>query len=162
MNRGPQYKTVEHFRESIPKSHLVDTQIDYAPPLQMGWKDANVSSTKEPRVFGPPLWFTIHNSASHYPISPSPICQQHIIMFIKSIPYLVPCDECFIHAQNYISQFSDSDLGEITSTRAKYFEWGVNFHNFVNRRLGKKEYSVQQAYDMYHNSPSVKMLSYST
>jgi hypothetical protein len=162
MNRGPQYKTAHHFRGELPQSNLQNKQVDYLPPLTMNWENIKVSSTKEPKVFGPPLWFSIHNSAAHYPPSPSPVCQQHTIKFIKSIPYIVPCDDCFIHAQNYISQFSDSDLLDITSTRAKYFDWSVKFHNFVNKRLGKRIYTTQEAYDMYHNSSSVKVLSYST
>ena len=162
MERGPQYKTVQHFFFFfLPESALINKEINYAPSLSMKWKEERVNSTKEPRVFGPPLWFVIHNSAAHYPVSPSKICQQHAIMFIKSIPYLVSCKECFLHAQEYISRSDTNELYALTSTRSSYFKWGVDFHNFVNQRLGKKEISMEKAYNMYHNSPTIKLLSYS-
>lgn len=161
MHRPPQYKTAIHLTEVEQRSRLENQDIDYAPSLVVKWEEKTVASTKEPKVFGPPLWFVIHNSAAHYPPSPSPICQQHVIKFIKSIPYLVPCDECFIHAQNYICNFNDDQLRYVTSTRSRYFEWTVNFHNFVNERLGKRQISVKEAYNMYHNSPKVKVMTYS-
>ena len=164
MQKRPLYKSgniAGNTTGNLPRSNLEGKDVDFLPSLEVKWKESVVQSTKDPKVFGPPLWFSIHNSAAHYPISPSPLCQQHVMSFIKTIPYLVPCEECFLHAQSYITQFSDSDLLEITKTRATYFEWSVNFHNFVNKRIGKREVSLQDAYNMFHNTPKVKLLSFS-
>jgi len=162
MDRGPQYKTVQHFSGfNLPESSLENQENDLEPSLTIQWKEQLISSTKQPNVFGPPLWFVIHNSAAHYPISPTKICQQHAIMFIKTIPYLVSCKECFLHAQEYISGFDTNGLNLVTSTRSSYFKWGVDFHNFVNERLGKTQMSINNAYNMYHNSSTIKVLSYS-
>lgn len=117
-------------------------------------------NTKEPHVFGPPIWFTIHISAAHYPLDPSIICKEHAIMFIRSIPYILPCHQCFLHAQEYISRFSKDELLKIVSTRKSYFEWGVYFHNFVNKRLNKKILSVKDAYNIYMNGEDLSVMKY--
>ena len=165
MDRAPKYKTIQHFSQhTLPESSQSSqsSQVNHLEPsLSIKWKEKEVSSTKHPDVFGPPLWFVIHNSSAHYPLSPSKICQQHAIMFIKAIPYLVSCKECFLHAQEYISKFNTNGLHSVTSTRSSYFKWGVDFHNFVNERLGKSQMSVIEAYNMYHNSSTIKVLSYS-
>lgn len=136
------------------------TNGEQSKPLVLQWSKDNAKSTKDPRVFGPPLWFTIHNSAAHYPIEPSRIVQERIIEFIKSIPYLVVCDECFYHARAYIANFSYDQLRAITRTRQSYFFWTVDFHNFVNKRLGKPQMSYTDAYDMYRNPSLITVFKY--
>ncbi len=129
--------------------------------LNLKWEVIESSSTIDPKVFGPPIWFTIHNVSGLYPSSPSPILKERMKGFIKSIPYLIPCQECFLHAQNYISKYDERGLDEIVSCGKKFFEWGVDFHNYVNVRIGKKIYEYEEAYNHIHRANKIKVLKMS-
>ena len=51
--------------------------------LNLKWEVIESSSTIDPKVFGPPIWFTIHNVSGLYPSSPSPILKERMKGFIK-------------------------------------------------------------------------------
>lgn len=59
---------------------------------------------------------------------------KHIII---GIPVLIPCETCKEHATNYIEEHKHK-LMEICKTKKDLFKFFVDFHNFVNKRLGKK------------------------
>lgn len=162
--RAPIYKPASkaflNNSHPLPDTEVIDMVERGLKKVQVNWNEEIVESTKDPRIFGPPLWFSIHNFSAHYPIEPSDSCRRNAMSFIRTIPYLIPCKECFLHAQSYISKYSDDDLIEITKTRATLFEWSVNFHNFVNERLRKPNMSLNDAYNMYHNRPKIKVMSY--
>jgi hypothetical protein len=55
----------------------------------------------------------------------------------------LPCESCTIHTRNYLEQHP------ITGDP---FEWSVAFHNDVNRRLEKKQVSLENARELYKDS----------
>mgnify|MGYP003344514394 CR=1 FL=1 len=104
----------------------------------------------EPKVWGPAFWFTLHNSAYHYPNMASPIVVLQTKNFIKGIPNMLPCPSCSIHARKYITDREDK-LNKITSTKKELFKFFVDFHNAVNVRTGKPEMELVDVYKMYSN-----------
>jgi len=52
----------------------------------------------------------------------------------------VPCGECRVHWSNLISEFPPD-----FSSQNSFFEWGVEAHNKVNKRLGKPQISLDDA-----------------
>jgi hypothetical protein len=97
-----------------------------------------------PYVFGPPVWFTLHNAASHYPEEASPIYAEKMKNIILSIPLLIPCKTCKLHATAYIEDIKDY-LPDICASRKNLFNFFVDFHNFVNKRLDKPIISYDEA-----------------
>lgn len=97
-----------------------------------------------PHVFGPPVWFTLHNAASHYPEEASPIYAEKMKNIILSIPLLIPCKTCKLHATAYIEDIKDY-LPDICASRKNLFNFFVDFHNFVNKRLDKPIVSYDEA-----------------
>ena len=105
-------------------------------------------STHDPKVWGPPFWYTLHVSAAYYPLSASPIVRERMKNRILAIPYEVPCESCRSHASAFIEKNRDN-LDDIVSSRDKLGKFYVNFHNQVNKRYGKREWTYGEALRKY-------------
>ena len=90
------------------------------------------------RSFGPKLWYILHNAALAFPEYPTELVKYRMKNLILGIPYLVPCESCFEHSLEYIDNINNLD--EICSSRRKLIKFFVEFHNSVNKRLGKSIY----------------------
>lgn len=104
--------------------------------------------TTDPKVWGPPFWFSLHVSAAHYPENPSQIVRERMKQRILAIPYEVPCSTCRPHASAFVEANRDK-LDEIVSNKHSLGKFYVNFHNQVNKRYGKPEWTYEQAYRVY-------------
>lgn len=100
--------------------------------------------TSDPMVFGPPTWAYLHISTAHLPEIVSPMVIKHIKNSIIAVPLMVPCEKCTIHMGNYI----ESRMKDITKakTGSELFKITIDMHNFVNKRLGRSQYSYEEAY----------------
>lgn len=172
------YKTGQFYQAQeswAPTSSLAGkaTLPTYHPPMK---KDTKGGETKEvsmrvrykmlasaepssPDVWGPAFWFSLHNGAAQYPHKASPLWAQRMKHFIRGIPVMVPCTKCADHATAYVESRSD-DLDEIVSSRDKLFIFFVDFHNFVNKRLGKPLISYREAYKLYTGKADVITLNF--
>lgn len=122
------------------------------------WKTEKKITTSSPEVNGPPFWFVLHNGAAHLPEFLSPISAKRIQNFIEGIPEMQPCTNCSEHARSYIEK--NKDLISTLNTRDAVFKFYVDFHNFVNQRLGKKIFTYEEAYAMYRDGVNVKIFKY--
>jgi hypothetical protein len=101
-----------------------------------------------PDIWGRHYWFMFHLGSYNYPLCASSIVSQQMKQFILGIPYMLPCEECRSHALLYINNLYD-ELDTITSGRDALFKFFVDFHNAVNKRLNKSQYSYEEVYKMY-------------
>jgi hypothetical protein len=93
---------------------------------------------------GPSLWYTIHSIALCYPNVPMEFHKKAAQDFIESLAYLHPCIHCQQHIRSVLKEMPLKIDSKIV-----FFEWTVAFHNSVNRRLGKYEFTLEEAYDKY-------------
>lgn len=101
-----------------------------------------------PESFGPAVWFGLHNATAHLPQEVSPISLMRLKNYIDGIPdMLVPCASCSEHARDYIE--SHKQLIDSLKTGDDFFKFFVDFHNFVNERLGKPIMSLDAAKKLY-------------
>ncbi len=108
----------------------------------------NTRDLSSPEIFGPPVWFTYHNMAIHYPDEPTETQKNMMKGVIRGIPIMLPCKSCFMHASEYInSHISNLDL--IVSNRNNLFKFFVDFHNMVNERKHKPIISYEEAIRLY-------------
>jgi hypothetical protein len=105
-------------------------------------------SSKDPAVWGPHFWFTLHTSALYYPLEPSKIVMNAIKNRIMAIPYELPCDVCRPHALAFIEKHYDN-LDTIVSSRENLGKFYLDFHNHVNRRYGKPEWTYEKLINFY-------------
>jgi hypothetical protein len=131
----------------------------YAQTFQPKWATVKYADTKDPEVWGPPLWFGLHNGAAHYPDEASPVAIEQAMMWIKSLPVQLTCKTCKEHATAHIERNMDR-LPEICRTRENLEKFFVDLHNIVNKRYGKPQFSYEQARKMYRGGADVRVLKY--
>jgi hypothetical protein len=78
---------------------------------------------------------------------------------ILGIPVLLPCENCKEHSTAYIESRLN-ELDDIVSTRDKLFNFFVDFHNYVNKRYGKKIFTYEEARKLYTSDVKLTKLSY--
>ena len=83
--------------------------------------------------FGPGIWYSLHSLA--YNADNGRIRKTTFVEFAEMLRRTFPCPECRRHYNSYVEQ---NPIPQV-----KYFEWTVNFHNTVNRRLSHK-YGVKK------------------
>lgn len=167
-SRQNYYRVADAFyRDTIPinKSGMISEpyipppapKLQPEPSVSLKYKTLEYASTADPRVWGPAVWFTLHNGAAHYPNKPSDAAKHHMKGFIKGLPYMIPCEECAHHAWNHIQ---NTNLDNVVSSRDKLFAYFVDFHNFVNKRYNKPIFTVEQAEKIYMSGANVTKLEY--
>jgi len=158
-SRTNYYKTVtqvfsfdEHAHEKEPQPKLDVSPVVVPPtpaPVKEKYQQEEKRVGKDPAVFGPPLWFSLHNASSYYPEKASPVHAERMKNIIIGLPVLLPCETCKEHATAYIEN-NKHKLSEICKTKQDVFKFFVEFHNYVNQRLGKKVLTFEEAYALYH------------
>ena len=131
----------------LPKSSLNDNR-EFYQDLEKLSKSSELVQTSNPKVWGPIFWKTLHIMSVYYPMKASPIVRQRMKSRILCIPYELPCEECRSHCISFIESKYD-DLDNIVSGRDELVKFFTNFHNAVNKRHGKSEWTVQQVYELY-------------
>jgi hypothetical protein len=126
--------------------------------LSAKWEKKMCSLT-DPNVWGPALWFTLHNGAIRYPIHANKIIEKRMKGFILGLPLMLPCIECRIHATAFI-QKHEHQLHNICSGKDHLFNFFVDMHNKVNKRYNKPEYSYKEARELYSGNAEITCLKY--
>ena len=88
-----------------------------------------------PELFGPSFWGALHY-ACLVPENPDKVKE-----FIALYPYVLPCIGCREHFNQVLQEFpipAEDDSKTL-------FEWSVMVHNLVNVRLGKPEFTAEEA-----------------
>ena len=159
------YKACDlYHRQTLPQSNLV-TEVtvmgDRKEQTKLDIKYETLTNVDpgKPDVFGPPMWFTLHNGAAHYPVKASAITAERMKGFIMGLPVMIPCETCSNHATAHIeSNFKKLDY--IVSGREQLFKFFVDFHNYVNARYGKPQMSLEDAYKIYTSPTTVSKMTY--
>ena len=159
------------YHSYIPYDYDIEYSIYRDPAIQIYPEEVNIqtpvlymehehisqlSTTSNPNVWGPSMWFTFHNCAAKYPVAASPIYKSKMRGLILAIPYMLPCVTCQVHANNYIEKYKNN-LDDICSGREKLFNFFVDFHNSVNKRYNKRELTYEEASKLYNENTIVKM-----
>jgi hypothetical protein len=134
-------------KRSIRSSVAPHVQAQIENPQQHS-VEPYMTKTSDPKVWGPPFWFSLHVSAVYYPMQASPLVRERMKQRILAIPYEIPCGVCRPHASAFVEKHKDN-LDNIVSGRHSLGKFYVDFHNQVNKRYGKPEWSYEQAYKVY-------------
>lgn len=129
-------------------------------PLKIEYKTVQTRAIANPSLWGPALWFTLHNGAAQYPIKPNDFWKEKMKAFIHGLSVMIPCEKCSVHASSFISTKSPDELNEIVSSRKTLFKFFFEFHNFVNIRIGKPPLNYEEIVDKYMNPTDVEFITY--
>ena len=94
----------------------------------------------DPKIWGPQFWQTFHLSTIGYPNTPT---KEHIFSYERfyiSFIEILPCEKCSHSAKELIAV---SNLEEGLKSRKNLILWGYNFHDMVNKKLGKQSPSFE-------------------
>ena len=105
-----------------------------------------------PKKWGKYFWGTIYYVIINYPKTPSDEDKLRIKEFFELLKYLLPCQNCTNHYTGYLSKYPLSN--DILSSRELLLIWAVKINNEINKRLGKKEYTVEETLDYYTTEES--------
>jgi hypothetical protein len=154
-SRTNYYKTVTqifHFDEHQEDDKQAVLKLPDGPKKETFYVDADeedyASQGNLPEVFGPPLWFSLHNAAHYYPENAAPTYAERMKNIIIGLPVLIPCLTCKEHATAYI-EMKKHTLMEVCRSRKTLVRFFIDFHNYVNQRLGKKILSYEEAEALY-------------
>lgn len=96
-----------------------------------------------PEIFGPGKWEDLHLYAFHARSHDQKI---HYIRYVEIILTNIRCQECRQHALKYLKKHPLTDRW---SDKMGMFYWSVDFHNWVNKRLGKPQVPRDVAYNHF-------------
>lgn len=99
-----------------------------------------------PGVWGPLQWGALHYSAAGYEDAPNRYTQMMMKQRIQTLPVEIPCASCRAHCAEYINK---ANIDSAVSSRTSLFQFYFDFHNAVNKRLGKPELDIVRAKEMY-------------
>jgi len=105
----------------------------------------------DPRIWGPPLWKSVHYIALGYPENPTEIDKQRFKIFFTNLHHVIPCQKCSDHYRKHMSSIP---IEPYLSDSGDLFAWTVKMHNKVNVLNGKKEWSFEKAYNQYSEKSS--------
>merc|ERR1711939_418918 len=111
-------------------------------------KKCPVKATAEPYVWGPKVWYFLHVSSMHYPKKPTLQRMQGCQNFFKGLPFMLPCGDCGRHLLQYLQRRS-RDIKRACRSRTGMVKFMVQAHNHVSKRLGRRQWTVTEAYRSY-------------
>lgn len=152
-------KPIVNPRPHPPPQPLQPPIIKEDENLTIVWEEKTFTNASDPEVFGPALWFSLHNASTKYPEKASPIAIEKMKGVIIGLPMLVPCDNCFNHCTSFVESKWEQ-LDEICSTRENLFNFFVDFHNKVNQRHGKPLMSYEDAWKLYTSPIKIMKMKY--
>lgn len=95
-------------------------------------------------IWGPKFWELLHSITLVYPMIPTDEDKKMAKLFINSIPNILPCKAC---SRNFISHLNKFPLLHNLDSKDLFVKWGIDFHNIVNKSIGKKILPIHVAYD---------------
>lgn len=120
--------------------------INDNPMMHVNISSSLIGNSRNPDIFGPPLWFVLHNAATCYAKRPNAFTRQGMKQLLTNLHQLVPCNTCKEHFHDWLLE---TNLDDVVSSKEKLFAFFVDTHNYVNRRYGKPEMSVKAAKELY-------------
>ena len=106
-------------------------------------------------VWGPAIWYLFHTLAFKLKNDKFNEVKNSLLDFFVLISANLPCPECTEHAQQEIRNL---DKSKITNKKelCTYF---LNFHNKVNARTKKKEFTITEYIDKYKKAVTRNVIS---
>jgi hypothetical protein len=109
-----------------------------------------------PNVWGPHGWKFIHYITLGYPNNPTEKDKERYYNFFHALKFVIPCSICGAHFRENLEKNPIND--EVLSSKEKLINWGIQMHNLVNKKNGKKVYTYEEGLaDILKNKESCQI-----
>ena len=108
------------------------------------------------KVWGPCTWFLFHTLAEKIKEEEFSNTKHKLLSIILNICNNLPCPECAQHAKN---KFGSLYVNNIRTKRDLQLML-LSFHNFVNQRTGKPQFTEEQLDDKYKKAITSHVIQY--
>ena len=98
----------------------------------------------DPTKWGPGLWIFLHSITFNYPTKPTWTEKKIMNDFLTQLQYILPCVTCRTHYKDYILTHKPQ-----LETRSEFVVWMIQLHNTINKRYGKRVWSVDEVVEFY-------------
>jgi len=95
-----------------------------------------------PTVWGPPTWFFLHSMTLALPDDVPVQKQESVKSLMYALQNVLPCPTCGINLKKHMAELP---IEPHLKSRDALVKWMVDIHNMVNRDVGHKEYTVDEA-----------------
>jgi hypothetical protein len=97
--------------------------------------------------WGPHYWYVLHSIAYNYPTNPNAITKRKYYDFIQNIPLFLPDQEM---GDKFSVMLDKYPVSPYLGNKDSFIRWVHFVHNKINVTLGKKEISLYESLDDYH------------
>lgn len=99
-------------------------------------------------IWGNNIWYLFHTISYKIKEHSFNVIKNDLIEIIKNICNNLPCPECSKDANNIINKINFNNINNKEDLKLMLF----NFHNYVNRKLKKKEFDYKDFDNKYKNA----------
>jgi hypothetical protein len=126
------------------KESKVETQLrNIHKPRTNKQIKMNLSTT----IWGPSMWRVLHSLSFSISDNSREKDRKKFIEFLQSLRTLLPCEDCRLHFAEYLDEHNPQKAENLAV-------WTFDFHNAVNQRLGKPQFSFEDVSKVYESSNS--------
>lgn len=108
------------------------------------------------KLWGPATWYLFHTLAEKIDEKHFKTHVNTLLNIVTSICQILPCPDCASHATMMLSKYRNFHL---IKTKIDFQRFLFEFHNIVNKKTGKVEYSWSDI-DFYKNGNLTNIVNY--
>ena len=103
-------------------------------------------------AWGPTFWYMYHKIAISYDEEKAKEDEKYkkaYIIFFNNFDKILPCKRC---SEHYAKLKKERRVINFMNSKEQLFKWSVDNHNIVNKRLKKKQFTVDEVNIKYNES----------
>lgn len=133
-------------------AHCVSASNPVCPPhVCSSIKSCPVKRTREPIVWGPVAWNFLHVVSVNFPKKAGGKHRKACRRMLNGLPYMLPCGDCGRHLLDFF-EANSKEMKTACKSRKALTAFMVSAHNNVNKKLGKPEWTTEQAARAYRST----------
>jgi len=133
---------------SVASSSSTNSRQDAAAPSYRG-DEPPPGCPPDVEQLGRATWTFLHTTAAYYPEKPTPTQRANMLMLLRSLPVLYPCNWCADDFGKDINRNPPDVSGQGALSR-----WLCERHNEVNEKLGKERFNCAKVDERWKDGPS--------
>ena len=103
---------------------------------------------KDPKIWGPPFWFTLHTICQRYPLHPNSVIKKKYYDFLSNIPIFLPHEPI---GDTFAELLDKYPLNPYLESQPKLCKWMHFIHNKINTLTNKPTMPYHEYLSLYES-----------